>query len=117
VYLLVVIQRCPTLDISTCVEVEGTYYCRGFTARRVGGGYLAYAPALLPGCTSLRYVYKVRCDLDHLLEMAVPDSTPTRYTLRIGGATVRYFPAARVAIIFAKTPSEAEAVAKQCRPP
>ena len=116
-YLLVVIQQCPSLDVSTCVEVEGTYYCRGYTARRVRGGYLAYAPALLPGCEPLRYVYKARCDLDHLLGEAVPDSTPTRYTLRIGGATVRYFPAAKVAIIFAKTPSDAEAVAAQCRPP
>jgi len=117
VYLLVVIQRCPTLDVSTCVEAEGTYYCRGYTARRVGGGFLAYAPVLLPSCAPLRYVYKARCDLDHLLGEAVPDSTPTRYTLRVGGATVRYFPAAKVAIIFAKTPSDAEAVAKQCRPP
>jgi len=116
VYLLVVIQRRPSLDVSTCVEVEGTYYCRGLTARRVGG-FLAYAPALLPGCTPLRYVYKARCDLDHLLGVAVPDSTPTRYTLRVGDATVRYFPAAKVAIIFAKTPSEAEAVVAQCRPP
>jgi len=113
----VVIQRCPTLDVSTCVEVEGTYYCRGLTARRVGGGYLAYAPSPLPGCTPLRYVYKVRCDLDHLLGEALPDSTPTRYTLRIRGVTVRYFPAARVAIIFANTPSEAEAVVAQCRSP
>jgi len=39
------------------------------------------------------------------------------HLLRIGGATVRYFPAARVAIIFAKTPSDAEAVEAQCRPP
>ena len=116
-YLLVVIQRCPSLDVSTCVEVEGTYYCRRLTARRVGGGFLAYAPALLPGCMPLRYVYKARCDLDHLLAEALPDSTPTRYTLRIRGVTVRYFPAAKVAIIFAKTPSEAEAVATQCRPP
>jgi len=116
VYLLVVIQRCPSLDVSTCVEVEGTYYCRGFTARRVRDGYLAYAPLPLSGCTSLRYVYKVRCDLSHMLDKAVPDSTPTRYTLRVGGVTVRYFPAAKVAIIFAKTPSEAEAVAAQCRP-
>jgi len=117
VYLLVVIQRCPSLDVSTCVEVEGTYYCRGLTARRVRGGFLAYAPSLLPGCAPLRYVYKVRCDLDHLLGVAVPDSTPTRYTLRIKGVTVRYFPAAKVAIIFAKTPTEAEAVAPQCRTP
>jgi len=117
VYLLVVIQRCPSLDVSKCVEVEGTYYCRGYTARRVGGGFLAYASALLPGCEPLRYVYKVRCDLDHLLGEAVPDSTPTRYTLRVEDATVRYFPAARVAIIFAKTPGEAEAVASLCRPP
>jgi len=116
-YLLMVIQRCPSLDVSTCVEVDGTYYCRGLTARRVRGGYLAYASSSLPGCESLRYVYKVRCDLDHLLAEALPDSTPTRYTLRIGGATVRYFPAARVAIIFAKTPAEAEAVAALCRPP
>jgi len=76
---------------------------------------LAYAPALLPGCAPLRYVYKVRCDLDHLLGVAMPDSTPTRYTLRIKGVTVRYFPAAKVAIIFAKTPSETEAI--QCRTP
>jgi len=76
----------------------------------------AYAPALLPGCAPLRYVYKVRCNLDHLLAEAVPDSTPTRYTLRIKGVTVRYFPASKVVIIFAKTPSEAEAVATQCRP-
>jgi len=117
VYLLVVIQRCPSLDVSTCVEVEGTYYCRGYTARRVGGGFLAYAPLPLPGCEPLRYVYKVHCDLSHLLGVAVPDSTPTRYTLRVGDATVRYFPAARVAIIFAKTPSEAEAVAALCRTP
>jgi len=55
--------------------------------------------------------------LDHLLGEAVPDSTPTRYTLRIKGVTVRYFPAAKVAIIFAKTPTEAEAVAAQCRSP
>jgi len=105
------------LDVSTCVEVEETYYCRGYTARRVRDGYLAYAPSPLPGCAPLRYVYKARCDLDHLLDKAVPDSTPTRYTLRVGGATVRYFPAARVAIIFAKAPSEAEAVVAQCRPP
>jgi len=117
VYLLVVIQRCPSLDVSTCVEVEGTYYCRGLTARRVRGRFLAYAPSPLPGCEPLRYVYKVHCDLSHMLDKAVPDSTPTRYTLRIMGATVRYFPAARVAIIFAKTPSDAEAVATQCRPP
>jgi len=39
------------------------------------------------------------------------------HLLRIGGATVRYSPSARVAIIFAKTPSEAEAVVTQCRPP
>jgi len=117
VYLLVVIQRCPTLDVSTCVEVEGTYYCRGLTARRVRGGYLAYAPSPLPGCAPLRYVYKVRCDFDHLLGVAVPDSTPTRYTLRVGGATVRYFPASKVAIIFAKTPSDAKAVVTLCRPP
>jgi len=117
VFLLVVIQRCPTLDISACAEVEGTYYCRGLTARRVRGGFLAYAPSPLPGCAPLRYVYKARCDLSHLLGEAVPDSTPTRYTLRIGGATVRYFPSAKVAIIFAKTPSEAEAVATQCRQP
>jgi len=117
VFLLVVIQRCTSLDVSACVEVEGTYYCRGHTARRVGGGYLAYAPSPLPGCAPLRYVYKARCDLDHLLGEAVPDSTPTRYTLRIKGVTVRYFPAAKVAIIFAKTPSEAEAVAAQCRSP
>jgi len=116
-FLLVVIQRCLSLDVSTCVEVEGTYYCRGFTARRVRSGYLAYASALLPGCAPLRYVYKVRCDLDHLLAEAVPDSTPTRYTLRVGDATVRYFPAAKVTIIFAKTPSDAEAVATQRRPP
>jgi len=62
-------------------------------------------------------VYKARCDLDHLLGEAVPDSTPTRYTLRIGGATMRYFPAAKVAIIFAKTPSEAEAIVTQCKLP
>jgi len=117
VFLLVVIQRCPSLDVSACVEVEGTYYCRGLTARRVRGGFLAYAPSPLPGCEPLRYVYKARCDLDHLLGVAVPDSTPTRYTLRIRGVTVRYFPAAKVAIIFAKTPTEAEAVATQCRPP
>jgi len=117
VYLLVVIERCPSLDVSMCVEVEGTYYCRGFTARRVRGGYLAYAPSPLPGCAPLRYVYKARCDLDHLLDKAVPDSTPTRYILRVGDATVRYFPTAKVAIIFAKTPSEAKAVAAQCRPP
>jgi len=117
VFLLVVIQRCPALDVSKCVEVEGTYYCRGLTARRVGGGFLAYAPSSLPGCTPLRYVYKARCDLDHLLGEALPDATPTRYTLRIGDATVRYFPAARVAVIFAKTPSDVEAVATQCQPP
>jgi len=117
VYLLVVFQRCPTLDVSTCVEVEGTYYCRGLTARRVGGGFLAYAPSPLPGCEPLRYVYKAHCDLDHLLDKAVPDSTPTRYTLRVGGATVRYFPAARVAIIFAKAPGDTEAVAALCRTP
>jgi len=117
VFLLVVIQRCPSLDVSTCVEVEGTYYCRGLTARRVGGGFLAYAPSLLPGCAPLRYVYKVHCDLSHMLDKAVPDSTPTRYTLRVGGAAVRYFPAAKVAIIFAKTSTEAEAVATQCRLP
>jgi len=115
-YPLVVIQRCPALDVSTCVKAEGTYCCRGLTARRVRGGFLAYTPALLPGCTPLRYVYKARCDLDHLLGVAVPDSTPTRYTLRIGDAAVRYFPAAKVAIIFAKTPTEAEAVATQCKP-
>jgi len=62
-------------------------------------------------------VYKAHCDLSHMLDKAVPDSTPTRYTLRIGGATVRYFPAAKVAIIFAKTHSEAEAVTALCRPP
>jgi len=117
VFLLVVIQRCPTLDVSTCVEVEGTYYCRGLTARRVRGGFLAYAPALLPGCEPLRYVYKARCDLSHMLGEAVPDSTPIRYTLRIKGVTVRYFPAAKVTIIFAKTPGDAEAVATQCRTP
>jgi len=117
VYLLVVIQRCPSLDASTCVEVEGTYYCRGYTARRVGSGYLAYAPSPLPGCEPLRYVYKARCDLSHMLGEALPDSTPIRYTLRIKGVTVRYFPAAKVAVIFAKTPSEAEAVAALCRPP
>jgi len=117
VFLLVVIQRCPTLEVSTCVEVEGTYYCRGYTARRVGGGYLAYAPSPLPGCAPLRYVYKARCDLDHLLGETVPDSTPTRHTLRFGGATVRYFPSAKVAIIFAKTPTEAEAIVALCRQP
>jgi len=117
VYFLVVIQRCPSLDVSTCIEVEGTYYCRGLMARRVGSGYLAYAPVELPSCTSLRYVYKARCDLSHMLGEALPDSTPIRYTLRIMGATVRYFPAAKVAVIFAKTPSEAEAVAALCRPP
>jgi len=52
-----------------------------------------------------------------MLDKAVPDSTPTRYTLRIRGATVRYFPAAKAAIIFAKTPSEAEAVATLCQLP
>jgi len=78
---------------------------------------LAYAPSPLPGCEPLRYVYKAHCDLDHLLGEALPDSTPTRYTLRIRGVTVRYFPAAKVAIIFAKTPSEADAVATLCRPP
>jgi len=52
-----------------------------------------------------------------LLDSAVPDSSPTRYTLRVGSAAVRYFPAAKVAIIFAKTPSEAEAVAALCKPP
>jgi len=83
---------------------------RGGLVPRVRGGFLAYAPALLPGCEPLRYVYKALCDLDHLLGEAGPDSSPTRYTLRVGGTTVRYFPAARVAIIFAKTPSEAEAV-------
>jgi len=113
----VVIQRCPSLDVSTCVEVEGTHYCRGLAARRVRGGFLAYAPALLPGCEPLRYVYKAHCDLDHLLAEAVPDSTPTRYTLRIKGVTVRYFQSAKVAIIFAKTPDEAEAVAALCRTP
>jgi len=117
VYLLVVIQRCPTLDVSACVEVEGTYYCRRLTARRVGGGFLAYAPSLLPGCTPLRYVYKARCDLDHLLGEALPDFSPTRYTLHVGDVTVRYFPASKVAIIFAKTPSDAETVAALCRPP
>jgi len=105
------------LDVSACVEVEGTYYCRGLTARSVRDGYLAYAPSPLPGCTPLRYVYKAHCDLSHMLDKALPDSTPTRYTLRIKGVTVRYFPAAKVAIIFAKTPSDAEAVAAQCEPP
>jgi len=62
----------------------------------------------------LRYVYRVRCDLSHMVDMAVSDSSLTRYTLRIGGVTVRYFPAAKVAIIFAKTPSEAEAVVTLC---
>jgi len=108
-------RRAPLHSFSKCVE--GTYYCRGLTARRVGSGYLAYAPAPLPGCTPLRYVYKARCDLSHLLGEALPDSTPTKYILRIKGVTVRYFPAAKVAIIFAKTPSEAEAVATQCRQP
>jgi len=44
-------------------------------------------------------------------------TTPTRYTLCVGDAAVHYFPAAKVAIIFAKTPSDAEAVATQCRLP
>jgi len=71
VYLLVVIQRRPSLAVSICVEVEDTYYCGEYTARRVRGGYLAYSPALLSGCTPLRYVYKARCDLDHLLGEAL----------------------------------------------
>jgi len=36
------------------------------------------------------------------------------HLLRIGGAAVRYLPSAEV---FAKTPSDAEAIATQCRPP
>jgi len=72
---------------------------------------------LLPCCVFLRYVYKARCDLGHMLGEAVPDATPTRYTLRVGSITVRYFPTARVAIIFAMTPTEAETVAALCRPP
>jgi len=79
--------------------------------------FLAYFPVLLSCCVFLRYVYKARCDLSHLLGEALPDSTPTRYTLRVGDATVRYFPSAKVAIIFAKTPSEAEAIVALCRPP
>jgi len=78
---------------------------------------LAYAPSPLPGCAPLRYVYKARCDLSHMLDKALPDSTPTRYTLRIGGAAVRHFSVAKMAIIFAKTPGGAEAVAALCRPP
>jgi len=52
-----------------------------------------------------------------MLGKVVPDATPTRYTLRVVSTTVRYLPAARVAIIFAMTPTEAETVAALCRPP
>jgi len=93
--------------------VDGTYYCRDFTVRRVGGGFLAYTPALLLGCTPLRHVYKVRCDLNHLLGEAMLDSSPTRYTFRIGGA----LPSGKNGHNLCQNPDNAEAIAALCRPP